>query len=143
LTLVVDASVAVKWFAPEPLAEAAAELRRESGLVAPDFMLVEVANVFWKRMRRGDADLAGSQADLSLLQAGIPELVETSFLLEEALELAEQLDHPVYDCLYLALALSEGTAVVTADRRLHQCVIESEYAGYTRMLSDLPAHGGG
>jgi len=85
LTLVVDASVAIKWFAPEPLAEAAAELRREPELVAPDFLLVEIANVFWKRMRRGGADLAGSLSDLRLLQAGVPELVESSVLLADAL----------------------------------------------------------
>jgi predicted nucleic acid-binding protein len=136
LTLVVDASVAIKWFAPEPLAEAAAELRREPELVAPDFLLVEIANVFWKRMRRGGADLAGSLSDLRLLQAGVPELVESSVLLADALELAEQLDHPVYDCLYVALAVQEDTSVVTADHRLHKRVEASELAGHTRLLSD-------
>lgn len=31
--------------------------------------------------------------------------------------LAADLDHPVYDCMYLALALQEQRPVVTGDRR--------------------------
>jgi len=34
-----------------------------------------------------------------------------------ALELAMRIDHPSYDCLYLALAVKHDTHVVTADRR--------------------------
>jgi predicted nucleic acid-binding protein len=36
----------------------------------------------------------------------------------EALALACHLNHPVYDCLYLALARREAAAVLTADKRL-------------------------
>ena len=38
----------------------------------------------------------------------------------EALALACHLDHPVYDCLYLALARREAAVLVTADQRLQQ-----------------------
>ena len=38
----------------------------------------------------------------------------------EALALACHLDHPVYDCLYLALARREAAALLTADQRLQQ-----------------------
>jgi len=38
-------------------------------------------------------------------------------LAPEAFRLARLLDHPVYDCLYLALAMESGAPVVTADRR--------------------------
>ena len=38
----------------------------------------------------------------------------------EALALACHLDHPVYDCLYLALARREAATLITADRRLQQ-----------------------
>ena len=37
----------------------------------------------------------------------------------EALALACHLDHPVYDCLYLALARREAATLVSADRRLN------------------------
>jgi len=35
-----------------------------------------------------------------------------------AFALAHELDHPVYDCVYLALAEVEDARLVTADRRL-------------------------
>ena len=38
----------------------------------------------------------------------------------EALALACHLDHPVYDCLYLALARREAALLLTADQRLLQ-----------------------
>jgi len=38
----------------------------------------------------------------------------------EALALVCHLDHPVYDCLYLALARREAAVLLTADQRLQQ-----------------------
>jgi predicted nucleic acid-binding protein len=38
-------------------------------------------------------------------------------LLDEALALGLALAHPVYDCVYLALAIASDARVVTADRR--------------------------
>ena len=38
----------------------------------------------------------------------------------EALALACHFDHPVYDCLYLALARREASVLLTADQRLKQ-----------------------
>ena len=38
-------------------------------------------------------------------------------LLDAAIGLACDLKHPVYDCVYLALADSLGTALVTADQK--------------------------
>ncbi|MCW2238242.1 type II toxin-antitoxin system VapC family toxin [Azospirillum canadense] len=53
-TIIVDASVAVKWLAPEPdsgTAEAVAEGRT---LAAPELLLVECANILWLRVRKGE-----------------------------------------------------------------------------------------
>lgn len=38
-------------------------------------------------------------------------------LVDDARRLSAESDHPVYDCLYLALALRHGVPVITADRR--------------------------
>lgn len=43
-------------------------------------------------------------------------------LAPRAAALARELDHPVYDCFYLALAEAEGAALITADRRLVESV---------------------
>jgi predicted nucleic acid-binding protein len=115
---IIDASVAIKWVVAEPGSDAAAALLGTGPLRAPDLLLVECANVLWKKQRRGEltADLAGLAARL-LLQADV-ELLPSRPLIERALGLAVQLDHPVYDCLYLAAAVAGGQPLVTADALL-------------------------
>ncbi|HVG07663.1 MAG TPA: type II toxin-antitoxin system VapC family toxin, partial [Thermoanaerobaculia bacterium] len=53
--IVVDASVAIKWFLPEQHSLQALRLL-EGGreLVAPDLIWAEIGNVLWKRWRQGE-----------------------------------------------------------------------------------------
>jgi predicted nucleic acid-binding protein len=51
-TLVVDASVAVKWVVEEPRTEEALLLRATSRLLAPDLLVAECANILWKKVQR-------------------------------------------------------------------------------------------
>jgi predicted nucleic acid-binding protein len=144
LTLVVDASVVAKWFLDEPLWESARALVISGEeLVAPDFLLVEVANVLWRRMRRGEVDPVRAQGNVRTLIRGAPEFFDSHVLMSDALRLAGTLDHPVYDCLYLALAIHDDTRVITNDRRFHERVEASDFAGRTRLLSDQAPRGGG
>ena len=104
---VVDASVALKWYFPEPgcveagrmLAEATDGIRE---LLAPDLIVAEFANVLWKKVEREEC--SGGQAE-DILEAFLidaPRLVESVPLAPRALELALRLGEVVYDCLYLA-----------------------------------------
>ncbi|MEZ5626625.1 MAG: type II toxin-antitoxin system VapC family toxin [Rhodocyclaceae bacterium] len=114
---VVDASVAAKWFAPEPDAEAAQRILGYE-LYAPDLLFAEVANILWKKQRRGElADEVPEIAARMLLGIGV-HASPCADLMPEASALAARLDHPAYDCFYLALAVRHGIAMVTADRRL-------------------------
>jgi len=45
---------------------------------------------------------------------------------ENALRIAVQLDHPVYDCVYLALAVETGLQLLTADQRLFRAASRDE-----------------
>lgn len=45
-------------------------------------------------------------------------LVATEELRGRALELAIDLNHPIYDCFYLALAERERCAIISADAKL-------------------------
>jgi predicted nucleic acid-binding protein len=119
--VVVDASIAVLWFASEPDRWGASRLlESEARLLAPDLMAIEATNAWWKKLRRGEMDLADvDQAVTNLLAMGIVWTPSAS-LLKPGLRLATQLGHPVYDCMYLALAASHPARLATADDRLRR-----------------------
>ncbi|MGO8842841.1 MAG: type II toxin-antitoxin system VapC family toxin [Methyloceanibacter sp.] len=53
-----------------------------------------------------------------LLQSAEIELTPTRSFMEPATRIAIELDHPAYDCIYLALAAERDCPFVTADERL-------------------------
>ena len=116
--LVVDASIAVKWVVEEDGTAEALSLRQQTKLIAPDLLAAECANILWKKVRR--RELSGDEALLAarLLQGVDIELLPTRSLLEAAARIAIDLDHPAYDCVYVALAVANGCRFVTADQRL-------------------------
>lgn len=120
--LVVDASVAIQWFVPERHSDAARSLIGPQTLAAPDFILVEMENIFWKKQRRGEIDNADIDEAMEEMASGVITLLPTSPLLASARALARLLDHPIYDCLYLAAAESADGRVVTADRRFFDTI---------------------
>lgn len=119
--IVVDASVAFLWFANEPDRWGAARLlETESVLMAPDLMAVEAANAWWKKLRRHQMEMADvEQAVTNLLALGINWTASGALILPAA-RLAIELEHPVYDCLYLALAASHAASLATVDERLRR-----------------------
>jgi len=124
LRAVLDASVGVKWVAPEPGSEQARAVRDayaagELHLLAPDLYVPEVANILWKKHRlRQELSAAQAARALDLLLAALPEIEPTAPLISQALRLANQFGRPVYDCTYVALALREGCPLITADLAL-------------------------
>ncbi len=114
---VVDANVAIKWVLPEPASDAAKSLRTAK-LEAPDLLLVECANVLWKKARLGELSRNRAMAALELLRAAPLSMMSSDALLAAALHLSFDWNHPVYDCLYVALAHQRGIPLVTADERL-------------------------
>ncbi len=117
MNLVVDASVACKWFFEEDLSSEALLLARsDAAFSAPDLILAECANAAWRRVRSATIPRAQARAFLSSLPHWFEALVPSARLHEAAFEMACVLGHPIYDCLYLALAQDDGTRMVTADR---------------------------
>ena len=115
---VIDASVAVKWLAPEPDSPLA-EVLLDDELIVPDLLFAEVGNILWKKQLRGEmTDEATRVGARFLLQVPL-EVHDSAALLTDALALALRLQHPAYDCFYLALAQRVDAPLVTADRRLH------------------------
>ena len=118
MTLVVDASVGLKWVLDEPdshLAQALAE--GEEALLVPDFWLNEACNVCWVQVRRGIWTLEEAREGFALLRAQVvPTATGEMDLHEAALEIGLAAGHSTYDTLYLAFAIAVGArGVVVAD----------------------------
>ncbi len=117
-TLVIDASIAIKWLIDEEGTAQALMLRRRAKLIAPELLVAECANILWKKVRRDELSTDEALLAARLLQTAEIELLPTRALLESATRIAIELGHPAYDCLYLALAIERGCRFVTADERL-------------------------
>lgn len=119
VALVIDASVAVKWFLEEDRADAARRLRENGDdMIAPASAVFEIFHVLWMSARVGR--IPGRLLDdvERLVVGPFTSLVPVEELFMSAARLARSLAHPVYDCAYLALAEREGAPLVTADERL-------------------------
>ncbi|MFM7676242.1 MAG: type II toxin-antitoxin system VapC family toxin [Synechococcus sp.] len=121
LACVLDASAAIRLVLGDPAAVPLAQPIRDAALVlAPELMLSEVANTLLKLQRAAQL----SDLDPQQLLADARDLVDRvepdRHLQAEALAMACRFNHPVYNCLYLALARREAATLISADRRLQQ-----------------------
>ena len=140
--LVVDASVAFKWVVREDGSKSARALAAGyETLTAPELVLVEVANAVWKGVQRGL--LAPEQLDRAVrrLPGWFDEVQAIGPLLPRAAAIARELGHPVYDCIYLALAERSAATLVTADRRLLNRLADTAFAPLVRELGSAPTKG--
>jgi len=132
--IVIDASVALKWVVSEADSDAADAIL-DQDLMAPVLWLAEAANVLWRKARTREITAEEANARLSELRKAPVASLSMEPYLERALELAVEIGHPVYDCIYLALALHHRTHVVTADRRFASAVSTPALAGTVRLLT--------
>ncbi len=126
---VVDASIVVKWLVAEEWSEESSALL-DAGvtLIAPELLFAEVSNALWAMCRRGDVtrdDLADAIDALREAPVAVPASMRQ--LAAAATRLAVDLDHPAYDCFYLALAIQEQYPVITADTRFYDKVRAHPY----------------
>lgn len=118
MTLVVDASVAVKWVLPEAGSDRAAAIRATDDLIGPSLICAEIGGAIWRAVLRGDVPAAGARHQLRVAVDHYRQIVPLEALAEQAVALAIHLRHPIYDCFYLALAERERCALITTDERL-------------------------
>ena len=121
---VVDASVGIKLFLIEPLAERADALfdhlndAPPARFYVPDLFFIECTNILWKYVRRFDYPAEVAQQDVADLARLPLQIVSTAALAEEALALAVEHGSTAYDSAYVALARRLSLPVVTADEAL-------------------------
>ncbi|MDX2265974.1 MAG: type II toxin-antitoxin system VapC family toxin [Hyphomicrobiales bacterium] len=117
--LIVDASVAVRWFVPiDENVDIGKWKDISASYIAPDLILAESANAFLKYVKAGIMKADQMRSAVNALQTQLEDIKPITDLTEAAAEIALALKHPVYDCFYLALAQRENAPLVTADKRL-------------------------
>ncbi len=118
--LVVDASIVAKWLIPELHSAPARRVFAEGHkLLAPDLLWAELGNVLWKKSRAGELTAEEARDILRDLRRFPISTIPSFGLIGPALDIATRFGRSVYDCLYLALAMSRRCQVVTSDRRLY------------------------
>lgn len=136
--MIFDASVAVKWTVLEAGSGTALDLLRSARRpAAPTFLLVESANVLWKKVARGELQEAQAMRGFEGIRKALPELIPDRELLPHALAIAVELSHPVYDCLYLFCGERLALDVVTADRKLFNKTRNTRFAARVHLLDGM------
>jgi predicted nucleic acid-binding protein len=137
MTLVVDASVATLWTLETPLSsKAELVLRRDRNLIAPDFIIPEVTNALYIYLKSHPEGKLQIIDGIEFLPRWFSELVPAVGLRRRAFEIAVELEHPVYDCFYLALALSREVMFVSTDGHFLRKAAGKGYAGNVSHLED-------
>lgn len=138
--LVVDASVAVKWFVDEEHTGVARTLLTpQFQLCAPDFFLLEMDNVFCRRVRRKEFSRTEAEEARSTLRRFPVSYHGLTAYLDRAFNIAAETSQTPYDCLYLALAEAFGTCMVTADRRFFERMSGTPFADHVLWVEDVGA----
>ena len=137
--LVVDSSVVIKWFVPEVHSDDALryldpDLERD----APELLLAEVSNILWKKVGRGELTAAQAGKIAQDVEQADGNIHPMANLFGPGLRIALATGRTAYDSIYLALADSLATRVVTADRRFYNALQGGPYAPLVLWIEDGP-----
>lgn len=122
-TLVLDTSVAVKFYLPEDLRDEALSILAsveagETKLLAPGTILPEFFNAVWQQHRRGDLSLDEVREFWSEFADTAMDLYAPENLMSRAVEITSSTGAIIYDALFLALVEEVDAVMVTADDKL-------------------------
>jgi predicted nucleic acid-binding protein len=135
MTLVVDASVAMRWSVTLDKNERAEALLQLGELIiAPDLVLAEITNAAWKSTNSAGAPVSAVTVLVEEAAQYFDELVPSAGLKDRALEITLALKHPAYDCFYIALAEQRGCRLVTAHERLLRRCATTPFAAFVTAL---------
>jgi predicted nucleic acid-binding protein len=140
---VVDASVGIKLFLVEPLANQADALFAHlsddppARLYVPDLFFVECANILWKFVQRFDYPAEAAIHDVRDLASLPLQPIPLAALAEQALAVAIRFGCTAYDAAYVSLARRLGLPLVTANQALVRRFADTGVA--VRSLADWPS----
>ena len=132
LRCVVDASVSIKQFIPDPLSAKVKQLfdhlsQPETEFFVPDLFYIESTNIIWKYVRAGQYAVADVSADLASLKALSLKVVSTAELMEKAFQIALNYRISAYDGAYVALSERVSAPLLTLDQKLVNALATAPY----------------
>jgi predicted nucleic acid-binding protein len=116
--IVVDASVALQWVVRERTSAAMDAVLLLGDLIAPDLMLIESGNALRRKVALGEIDAAQAHAGLNFIAGHVAMRRVGQRLVHRAMEMASEMGHPIYDCIYAALAEDRQALLNTNDAEL-------------------------
>lgn len=138
MIIVVDASVAVKWYIGEQLNDMAEKLLEgRFELFAPELIVPEFGSIIWKKVRRGEITSVEGRKIVTEFTKHEINLQSHTDLLAAAYIGAELSGQTVYDWTYLALAVILSCAFVTADARFYNTLAGTPMRKHLLWLGDL------
>ncbi|MEM3467084.1 MAG: type II toxin-antitoxin system VapC family toxin [Thermoproteota archaeon] len=127
--IVVDASVAVKWFVPEKYSDKALRLRElylngDLEIIAPTLICYEVANAlrFHPYHQLSERELLKAVSAFKDMQITVEPTTKTWF---KAFEISVHNNLSVYDAIYLATSISFKTKLITSDKGMIEKLSDS------------------
>ena len=140
MNLVIDASVVIKAYVPEILSDKAAEVMSrvadgELVLLAPDLLYPETGNILWKKRRLHELTVAEVDEIVDAITS-LPIKIEASRpVMPLAVTIAMHSGITVYDAMYVAVARIYETRMITADKKLVDALLKTEFSGYVQRLA--------
>jgi len=121
--VMVDANLAIKWIVSETGSDKAKTMRREwiqNGvlLLAPDLILLEIANALWKKVERGMIKRDAPVFSVPIEKLVPLDLVSSRGLVPPAQKISLDFHLSVYDAIYVAAAIKYQCPLFTADQKL-------------------------
>lgn len=135
---VCDASVLFKLLVVEDDSHVVDSLIRSTRLFVPDFAFIEVGNALWARIHSAQIEYGEAKPLIGHLRNLGLETRQADRFVDRALEIASLIDHPIYDCIYLAMAEDYDVPLVTADKRFVSALRRSDLANADiKLLGEL------
>jgi predicted nucleic acid-binding protein len=129
---VIDASVSIKHFIPDPLSPKVDQLlthaaSSQNQFFVPDLFYIESANVLWKYVRAGRYPAEKVTADLTTIKNLQLQVVSTADLMADAVTIALNHNISAYDACYVALSVQVGAILLTLDAKLVKALNNSHH----------------
>jgi predicted nucleic acid-binding protein len=133
-TIILDTSVAIPLVVDEPGSGAAARAVVGLEILVPDVFWGEVSAALVRKVRLRLRSRDDAFAAYGLLRRLVEYTVASEPLGAIAIALSLDLEHPVYDCLFLAAAIAHQAPLLTADSALCAKAVEAGLGEHIRLV---------